>query len=128
MSTKEKILVVEDNDFVRMQISGFLKEEGYDVVESPNGDDALMKVGMHENIALALVDVRMEPIGGFEFLRSMKGFDYDIPAILVTGDDSPELLNDSQKHGAVAVLKKPVVKDRLIKTVERTLSRACRAS
>ena len=41
--------------------------------------------------------------------------------VLVTGDKDPELLSDSAKHDVAAVLMKPVQKDRLVKTVERTL-------
>lgn len=119
MSEKEKILVVEDNDFVRMQIVRFLQEEGYDVVEAKNGEDALMKIG--SDFSLAIVDVRMEPMDGFEFIRSIRGSDMDVPAILVTGDDNPDMLNDAARWGVTAVLMKPVQRDRLVKMVARTI-------
>lgn len=121
MSQPIKILVVEDNDFVRMQIATFLSEGGYVVVESTDGDDALIKIGSHDNVALAVVDVRMEPVGGFEFIRSMRSFDMEVPVVLVTGDNNPELLTDAQKLGVAAVLMKPVEKDRLLKTIERSM-------
>lgn len=60
-----KILVVEDNDFVRMQIVRFLQEDGYDVVEATDGDAALDAVGVDGGgFAAAVVDIRMEPVGG----------------------------------------------------------------
>lgn len=120
MSQSEKILVVEDNDFVRMQIVKFLNDEGYETVESTDGEEALH--AMSKDIALAIVDVRMEPIGGFEFIKSIRGSDMDTPVILVTGDDNPDLLNDAQKWGVAAVLMKPVQKDRLTKMVARTIA------
>ncbi len=116
------ILVVEDNDFVRMQVCQFLSDDGYDTVESTDGQHALGIVESRENnIDLAIVDVRMEPLNGFEFIRRIRGDDINTPVILVTGDDNPDLLSESSRLGVGAVLKKPVQKDRLIKIVSRTL-------
>lgn len=116
---KTRILVVEDNDFVRMQLVKFLSDDGYETVESTDGQEALDAVT--DNIDLAIVDVRMEPVDGFEFIRTIRSANLKTPVILVTGDDNPDLLNESAKLGVGAVLKKPVQKDRLIKTVSRAL-------
>jgi DNA-binding NtrC family response regulator len=118
---KKKILVVEDNDFVRMQIIKFLNEAGFDVVETKDGNTALEKMTAEPDIAMAIVDVRMEPIDGFEFIRSIRGREMTTPVILVTGDHNPDLLNEAGKWGVAAVLMKPVQRDRLVKTVTRTL-------
>ena len=128
MADKYTILVVEDNDFVRMQIVAFLSGADYAVVESTDGRDALEKLSEHDEIVLAIVDVRMEPTGGFEFIRSLQGLDIKLPVILVTGDQDPELLADAAKLQVSAVLMKPVERDRLVKTVERTLRTVVRAS
>lgn len=120
MADNDKILVVEDNDFVRMQIVKFLSDEGYETIEGRDGEEALQ--AMTKDIKLAIVDVRMEPIGGFEFIKSIRGSDMDTPVILVTGDDNPDLLNDAQKWGVAAVLMKPVQRDRLVKMVSRTIA------
>ena len=125
MTQKYKVLVAEDNDFVRMQIVKFLGDAGYETREAVNGEQALENIG--QDITLAIVDVRMEPMGGFEFIRSIRGCDNDTPIILVTGDQNPDLLNDASKLGVVAVLMKPVQKDRLLKTVERTVKMKERA-
>lgn len=121
MSSKTKILVVEDNDFVRMQIVRFLSDAGHEVVEASRGDDAVDIVVKSKDFNLAIVDVRMEPVDGFDFIRTLHGRDIEIPVILVTGDENPDLLGQSGKLGVSAVLMKPVQKERLLKTVERTL-------
>lgn len=118
MVKTEKILVVEDNDFVRMQIVKFISDEGYPVIECTDGRDALEKID--DDTAMAIVDVRMEPMGGFDFIKSLRGYDVDIPVILVTGDKDPDLLSDAQKLEVAAVLMKPVQKDRLVQVVTRT--------
>lgn len=119
MTGKSRVLVVEDNDFVRMQLVRFLTDEGYEVVESSDGQDALRSIA--EDIDAAIVDVRMEPVDGFEFVRTIRSAGLSVPVILVTGDDNPDLLSESAKLGIGAVLRKPVQKERLIKTVSRTL-------
>ena len=126
MADQSKIIVVEDNDFVRMQIVKFLQEDGHEVIESTDGQDALDK--MTPEIVLAIVDVRMEPIDGFEFVRSLRGMDNETPVILVTGDQNPDLLAEAGKWNIAAVLMKPVQRDRLIKTVSKTLQSISRAS
>lgn len=119
MDTKKTILVAEDNDFVRMQICKFLQDEGHETTECTDGQEALSSIS--NDISLAIVDVRMEPMSGFDFIRAIRGDDIKTPVILVTGDDSPDLLEEANKLGVVAVLKKPVQKERLIKIVSRTL-------
>ncbi|MFN3700003.1 MAG: response regulator [Alphaproteobacteria bacterium] len=119
MSDAKKILVVEDNDFVRMQIVKFLHDAGYEISEAKDGEEALQSV--NSDIAIAIVDVRMEPMGGFEFIRSIRGSAQDVPVILVTGDDNLDMLNDAAKWGVDAVLMKPVQRDRLVKMVERII-------
>ncbi|MCK5285030.1 MAG: response regulator [Alphaproteobacteria bacterium] len=126
MADKSRVLVVEDNDFVRMQIVHFLNDGGYETVECSDGEEALEEVS--NNIDVAIVDIRMEPIDGFEFLRSIRGMDMATPVVLVTGDQNPDLLSEAAKWGVTAVLMKPVERDRLLKTVERIIQMRERAS
>ncbi len=116
--TMPRILVVEDNDFVRMQLCQFLSGV-FETVESSSGQAALDVVS--ENIDMALVDVRMEPLNGFEFIKNIRSNEINIPVVLVTGDDNHDLLSEASRLGVTAVLKKPVQKERLIKVVSRAL-------
>ena len=116
----KKILVVEDNDFVRMQILTFLKAADYECVEATDGNNALSLVD--DSFSAAVVDVRMEPLNGFEFIRQLEEtYQLKIPVILVTGDQNPDILTESGKLGVSAVLMKPVQKDRLLKMLERLI-------
>lgn len=119
MAENNQIMVVEDNDFVRMQIVKFLNDDNYETIESTDGRSALDD--FNEDIALAIVDLRMEPLDGFEFIRALRAQDLETPVILVTGDQNPDILSQASRLGVAAVLMKPVEKGRLIKTVARTL-------
>ena len=114
------ILVVEDNDFVRMQIVRYLQALGAVITEASEGNAALKAVQEAE-FDLCIVDVRMEPMDGFGFIKAIRGKDMDTPVILVTGDNNPDLLDNARTWGVGAVLIKPVQKDRLVKAVEKTI-------
>ena len=120
MNPKQKILIVEDNDFVRMQVVRYLKEAEFETVEAKDGNEALQLIG--NGIAVAVVDVRMEPMGGLDFVRAIRGKEIDLPVIFMTGDQNTDLLEQAAKWGVNAVLIKPVMKDRLVKAVQRAIS------
>ena len=119
MSQGEKILIVEDNDFVRMQVVSYLEDAGYTVVEATNGAMGLTMLA--PDLSLVIVDVRMAPIDGFEFIKAVRGRNPTLPLILVTGDQNPDLLNEASKWSVSAVLMKPVQRDRLISMAERAI-------
>lgn len=119
------ILVVEDNDFVRMQLMKFLAEDGYSVIEAHSGKQALELYGSH--ITVLVSDVRMEPVSGFELLRKLRAQGERIPAILVTADQDLEMLSEATRLGVTGVLMKPVQKARLLEMVHRAIMNLERA-
>jgi CheY-like chemotaxis protein len=121
-SEQKTILVVEDNDFVRMQIVMFLKAENFKIIEASDGQAAEER--LTDTTDLIIADVMMEPVGGFAFIRSIRNRNIDTPVILVTGDQNNDLLEQSNKLGVASVLIKPVKKDRLVAMVQRALGRA----
>ena len=119
MTTKPSILVVEDNDFVRAQIKQFLASDGYHVHEATSVSDGVGLIQNNGDIRCALVDIRMEPEDGFDFLNKLRALDVKIPSILITGDTNNDILSKASALGVVSVLMKPINKDRLLKMVER---------
>lgn len=114
------LLIVEDNDFIRMQLMKFLSEDGYSVIEARSGDQALQLHGPHVTVIVS--DVRMEPMGGFELIRRLRANGDKTPVILVTGDQDPEMLSEATKLGVSGVLMKPVQKARLLEMVHRAVA------
>ena len=121
MTDISTILVAEDNDFVRMQLVKYLQDAGHKSLEARDGTEAL-RTFEREVVDLALVDIRMEPVDGFDFIRALRGMEIQIPVILVTGDNSPDILEKAGDFGISAMLVKPVEKERLVKAVERSLA------
>jgi len=122
MAENRKILVVEDNDFVRMQIVKFLKSDDYECLEATNSADAMTLAKDNSDILCMLVDVRMEPEDGFDFLNKVRAENIKTPSILVTGDQNTDILSKASELGVLSVLMKPVNRDRLLQMVGRAIA------
>lgn len=122
MTIDKTILVVEDNDFVRLQIATFLKSAGYSVIEAGDGQSG--EKCLEQNPDLIIADVAMEPVGGFAFIRAVRNKGLRIPVLLVTGDQNNDLLEQANRLDVSSVLIKPVKKDRLVSMVQRALQRS----
>ena len=72
MSDKKKILVVEDEASIRSFIVINLSRAGYDVCEAENGEDALDILDREPGIGVALLDLMLPGIDGFEVCRRIR--------------------------------------------------------
>jgi CheY-like chemotaxis protein len=80
----ETILVVDDDPAVRRMIARLLLDDGYAVVEASDGVEALEQCA-HHPVAVAVADVRMPRMGGYEFGRRLAKEWPRIRLLLVTG-------------------------------------------
>ena len=81
--SKERILVVDDEERMRKLLSDFLKKEGYEVIEAADGEEALDKFYSEGDIALILLDVMMPKLDGYEVLREIRETSH-VPVIMLT--------------------------------------------
>lgn len=116
------ILIAEDNELSRQLMSSILKTKGYEIVEAVSGQEAMSAVREH-TISLALVDLNMEPVGGFEFVSHLKSNKINIPVIIITADESSDVLIKANEYGVARILQKPVDPDRLLTITEQTLQK-----
>ncbi len=102
-----KILIIEDDKFLRGLISRKLTKEGYDVSEAIDGEEGIKKI-KEEKPDLVLLDLILPGIDGFEVLAQMKE-DRDvtkIPAIILSNLGQKEDIEKGLKLGAVDYLVK----------------------
>jgi CheY-like chemotaxis protein/tRNA(Arg) A34 adenosine deaminase TadA len=116
------ILIAEDNQVSRDMMTSVLKTKGYKVTGANDGDEAIELVGKHK-FDLALVDINMAPTGGFDFARHLLVQGIELPVVIVTGDESSDMLVQASNLGVVRVLQKPVLPERLLHTVEKIFAR-----
>ena len=84
---KARILVVEDHDSARTALTKLLSSTGYDVVEAPNGSEALAQLATGPRPDLILLDLMMPVMDGWEFMKRQRR-DWHlctIPTIVVSG-------------------------------------------
>ncbi len=111
MNNKE-ILVVEDNDTMRLGISETLKRENYSVFAFDNGIDALKKFEC-SNIPLAILDLKMEPLNGIDILRKLKEMNPLVEVLMISAYGTVEDAVKAMKLGAIDFLTKPFSPDEL---------------
>jgi len=103
----KKILVIEDDRFLRELISKKLAKEGYEVSEAIDGEEGIKKI-KSEKPDLILLDLILPSIDGFEVLSKMKDDPIvsSIPVIILSNLGQKEDVEKGLKLGAVDYLIK----------------------
>lgn len=113
-----KILIVDDDQDLRFNLSGILKEEGYDVIEAEDGRKAL-EIIQGNCPDLVLLDMRLPEMDGMQILEKMKKYNHDLVIIMLTAYSE---VNDAVKAirlGAYDYISKPFHNDELLLTIKR---------
>lgn len=79
---KERILIAEDDEDIVELLSLYLESNNYEVTSANNGEDALNTI-KKETISLAIVDIMMPKMNGYELIKSIRKFS-DIPIIITS--------------------------------------------
>lgn len=119
-----KILIAEDDQFLRKSISTFIKKKGYFPLEAENGHEAL-KLFRKERPALILTDLRMPVMDGFDLLDEIVMESPETPVIIFSGvGDKPDIIS-AMRSGAWDYITKPIDDiDVLIDRIEKALVQA----
>ena len=118
---KGKILVVDDDRLVLATVSHGLAQAGYDVIDADNGDDAILLAREHRP-ALALLDIRMEGMSGFDVAETLRDV-YHIPFMFLSAFADEATLAQVRALGAVAYMTKPLDVGQIVPTVESAFRR-----
>ncbi len=116
---KTRILVVDDEQNARAGLRTLLEEEGYEVAEAADGEEALSSLRSFAPDAV-LTDVRMPRMGGLELLRRAKEEGSDAAFVVMTAFGKVDAAVEAMKAGAESYLLKPLD----IGTVEAVLEKA----
>jgi len=97
----QKILVIEDDTFLRELIVQKLLKEGYEIVEAVDGEDGIKKV-TEEKPDIILLDIILPGIDGFEVLKKIKEDEkvQDIPVIILSNLGQQDDIDKGIKLGA----------------------------
>jgi DNA-binding NtrC family response regulator len=119
-----RILIVEDEPQVRKPISLMLRNEGYEIVEAEDGEQAIQKIGDGDNALMVdtiLCDIRMPKINGDEAIVYFRGQFPTVPIVVMTGYPDVELAVSLMRKGVRDYLVKPVSKDELLTVMKKSV-------
>jgi len=113
-----QVLVVDDEEAVRVSLAAWLERGGYGVSTASGGAEALSAL-KRERFDLVLLDIKMPGMDGHELLRRIKSEDPGLPVVLITAYGSIESAVTAMKQGASDYLLKPFDPEHLMFIVER---------
>lgn len=121
----KKILVIDDEEWLREMIHLALKQRGFEVIESNNGADGIERA-RQELPDLILCDINMEKVDGYLTLASLRNEapTAAIPFILMTGLADNAGMRHGMELGADDYLAKPFTTDALYAAVDARLKKA----
>jgi len=117
-----KILIIDDERFIRASLREILEYEKYEVIEAQDGVEGLQKI-KEEEIDLVLCDVKMPKMDGMDVLDQLKTLERAPQFIMISAHGSIETAVEATKKGAFDFIPKPPDLNRLLLTVRNALDK-----
>ena len=119
-----RVLIVDDDPFVRDMLTFILEAGEYEVVVAENGFEALEKCTSDPGIELLVSDLNMPVMSGLELTRELRKHNVAIPIIVLTGDSEVAAAAEAVRSGANGYLVKDEnIADAVLDALEKTLPR-----
>ncbi len=117
------ILLVDDDKNIRKLYKAVLESDGYNVLTAQNGEEAL-DIMDRECVDLVVLDIMMPKMDGYEFTRTLREVNNNLPILMVSAKQMPE----DKKHGFLVgtddYITKPVDEEEMLLRVRALLRRA----
>ncbi|MDJ0897940.1 MAG: hybrid sensor histidine kinase/response regulator [Xenococcus sp. MO_188.B8] len=123
MTNNGTILVIDDSSSLRRTMTLSLENQGYRVLQARDGQEGLEQMRNDPQIALAICDIEMPNINGFELLtaRSQEPKLREIPVAILTSRSSDKNRLLAQQLGANAYFTKPYVEEELLSGIKNLM-------
>jgi two-component system response regulator AtoC len=119
-----RVLVVDDEENLRLVLRTFLKRQGYQVEVADNGETALEMV---ESFGpdFILTDVRMPRMGGLDLLSTLRAKGNEATVVVMSAYGNIDLAIEAMKAGAYDYVQKPFKNDEILLTLRKAEEREC---
>jgi two-component system chemotaxis response regulator CheY len=117
----KKVLVVDDSETIRLEVSRALGQAGFSVLEARDGAEGLAVAGSHPDLALIVLDVNMPVMNGLEMLERVRQSPdtASVPVLMMTTEAEDRLIERAKKAGAKGWFIKPVKPEMLLMAVNK---------
>ena len=123
-AAKETILIVDDEKLIREVWKLFLSKQGYTVLQSESGEEALELLRRrNEEIDLVILDLNMPGMGGMKCLEEMNKIDSGAPILVSSGYFSERETDNAIEFGATEFIPKPMDLVRFKATIRSILDK-----
>ena len=110
------VVVVDDDPGIREVVRGTLEDEGYEVDEATNGQEALSHIAAAPP-DLVLLDLNMPLMSGWQLQKQLRVLEVVAPIVFMTAGNNAR--TEAERDQAAGYLAKPVQLDELVEVVER---------
>ena len=117
---KERILVVDDEEFMLDMVSKFIDHIGYEVITARNGKEAL-EILRNQPFTILVTDIKMPEMDGFELMKMVRMEFPDIHIIVMTGYGGSYTYTDVVAAGATDYITKPFTIDEVRAKLNRVV-------
>src|SRR5882724_9017026 len=117
-----RVLVVDDEENLRLVLRTLLKRQGYEVETAGSGEEALALVDTFGPDVI-LTDVRMPKMGGLDLLATLKAKGIDSTVIVMSAYGNVDLALEAIKDGAYDYIQKPFKAEEVLLTLKKAEER-----
>ncbi|HUP76149.1 MAG TPA: response regulator transcription factor [Acidimicrobiales bacterium] len=118
-----KVLLVDDDDDLRLSTARVLTGHGYFCVEAANGAAALGVLDVQHDVAVVLCDITMPGQSGIDLLAELTADFPDVAVVMATGLDDPRMAGAAFDRGAFGYVIKPWDTNELLISLDSALRR-----
>ncbi len=122
MNNKAKLLIADDEKIALKNLLNVMKKEGYDVVGTHSGPNALKFID-EQVFDVVLTDLRMERVDGMQILKRCRELSPDTEVIMITGYATIQSATEAMKKGAYDYITKPFKLDEVRKVVREAVEK-----
>src|SRR5690606_33347162 len=119
---KPRVLVVDDEKFIRDILADFLGMEGYVVRTADDGSSAVAELE-RARYDMVISDLKMPRMGGLELLKEVARTHPETLTVIMTGFGTVETAIDAMKQGAYDYILKPFKVEEIVHIVQRGLEK-----
>lgn len=120
MTSANRILVIDDDEFIRKTLATVIQKAGYEVIEAPDGETGLKYVGL-KNPDLVITDYKMPGISGIDVLHEIVRNYPGLPVIMLTAYGDVSLTIRAIQAGAYDYIEKPIKNRELLEVIQNGL-------
>lgn len=119
--SKKKVLVVDDSQTVRQQVSIALTQAGFEVLEAADGEEGTSLVHDQPDVNCIVCDVNMPRLNGIDMLVRIREARTtgQIPVLMLTTEGQPSLIRKAKEAGARGWMVKPFNATQLVAAVKK---------